>query len=77
MAQITSKSLDGMTYEVAGSKKINGKQASIKVASQLSTALLLWLLAKRHKVVLLAIGNVILVLNYVFPEWLQLLQSII
>lgn len=68
---------DGMKYEVTGNKAVNGKRASVKIASQLSTSALIWILVKRHKVGLLAIGNVILVLNFVFPEWTQFALSLI
>lgn len=53
------------------------KKAAVKVAGQLNTGSLIWLLVKRHKVGLLALGNVVLVLNWVFPEWTELLKSVI
>lgn len=73
-----TKTIDGMRYEAAGTKRIkDGKTATIKVAEQLGTASLIWVLVKRHKVGLLAIGNVLLVLNWIFPEWPELVKSLV
>lgn len=71
---------DGMAYEVAGNKtasKNTGKKTALKIADQVSTSSLVWLLAKRHKVGLLAIGNIVLVLNWAFPEWPQMVLGLI
>lgn len=71
---------DGMAYEPTGNKapsKGTAKKQAIKIADQLGTGSLVWLLVKRHKVALLAIGNVVLLLNWAFPEWPQLVKSII
>lgn len=76
---LQTKTLDGMKYEAAGTKKPskgNSKRVAIKIANELSTPTLLWLLVKRHKVALLATGNVILLLNWALPQWPQMLQSI-
>ena len=69
-----------MEYEASGSTKASkgtGKRVAIKSAEQLSTARLLWIIVVRHKIFLLAIGNVILVLNYIFPAWFDLVLSLI
>lgn len=69
-----------MQYEAAGSKKASkgaGKRATIKLAEQLSTPSLIWLLVKRHKVAILAIGNLVLLANFIFPEWPQLVLGLI
>lgn len=42
-----------------------------------NTTLTLWLLAMKHKVALLAIGNIILVLNWMLPEWPQMVLGLI
>jgi hypothetical protein len=65
-----------MTYEVTGNKKINTKTAATTMAQTLSTTSLIWLLVKRHKVQLLAVGNIVLVLNWAFPAWPQLIATI-
>jgi len=71
--------IDGMKFEVEKrrNKKVDGKTVALKMASQLSTSSLLWLVVKRHKVGLLAIGNVVLVLNWAFPEWPQLVLGLV
>ena len=57
----------------------NVKAASSKMltlaAEKLSTPQLLWLLIKRHKVALLATSNIILLLSFVFPPWLDVALS--
>lgn len=69
---------DGMKYEIAGTKRVtNGKRAAEKMAEQLGSGTLIWLLVKRHKVGLLAIGNIVLVLNWAFPLWPQLLLGLV
>lgn len=68
---------DGMRYELTGHKKpISNRQVNLQAANQLGTPSLLWLLVKRHKVAILAIGNVILVLNWAIPAWPQIIRSI-
>lgn len=57
--------------------KGTAKKQCLKIADQLGTGSLVWLLVKRHKVALLALGNVVLVLNWAFPEWPQLVRSLI
>ncbi len=49
----------------------------LKLADQLSTGAIIWLLVKRHKVGLLTIGNIILVLNWAIPAWPEIVKSLI
>lgn len=81
MSFAKAQSIDGlskaMTYEETGSKQINGKKATIKVAEKLGTHSLAWIVVKRHKVVILSIGNIVLVLNYVFPQWFELVKGLL
>lgn len=67
-------------YIETGSKKINAKAVNRKAYRQAvtshNTAYTLGILANKHKVALLALGNVVLVLNYVFPEWTELVKSL-
>lgn len=75
----TATKIDGMTYEVAGNKKAGkstGKKTALRIADQVGTPTLLWLLVKRHKIALLAIGNIILVLNWILPEWPQMVLGL-
>ncbi len=77
---LTNTKTEGMKYELdkVDKKKVSDpKRALIKEAEQLSTLTLLWVIVKRHKVGLLLIGNIILVLNYVFPAWFTFLTSLI
>lgn len=68
---------DGLKYEATKiSSKPNGKATALKIAGQVGTPSLLWLLTKRHKVALLAIGNIVLVLNWAFPEWPQMVLGL-
>lgn len=71
-----TKTVDGMTYEHIGARKINSKRAATKAAEMLSTSAILWLLVKRHKVAILATGNVILVLNWAIPAWPNIVRSL-
>lgn len=71
-----AKTVDGMAYEQTGSKKVNGKSVATKYANQMSTSSLIWLLVKRHKMGLLVTGNIILVLNWAIPEWVNILVSL-
>lgn len=74
------RNTDGMKYEAANITKPSagtGKRVAIRAAETLGTGSLVWLLAKRHKVALLAIGNVVLVLNWAFPAWAELVKSLI
>lgn len=68
-----------MQYEptIKINKKVDGKTTALKIANQVSTGSLVWLLVKRHKVGLLAIGNIILVLNWAFPAWPDMLLGLI
>jgi hypothetical protein len=65
-----------MQYELTGNMKPN-KRSATKLAEQMSTGALVLLLVKRHKVTLLAVGNVILVLNYAIPAWPSLAASLL
>ncbi len=65
-----------MSYEKTGNKKlVDAKGAMLKVASNLKTSSLIWLLVKRHKVALLAIGNIVLLLNWAIPAWPEIVKS--
>ena len=73
-----TKTMDGMSYELTGKKKVsNPKAVALKVASEVSTLSLLWLLVKRHKVALLAVGNIVLLLNWTLPQWLEIAKSVL
>lgn len=73
-----TKKVDGMAYEASGSTKVkDGKGAMLSIAGQLSTLSLIWLLVRRHKVGLLAIGNIVLVLNWTVPEWPTIVKSLL
>lgn len=77
MSKTTAQAMD---YEVTGKTKPSkgtGKRVAIQAAEQLSTTRLLWILVTRHKVALLALGNVILVLNWAIPEWTEIVKSLI
>lgn len=75
---LSNAKTDGMKYEVAGSKNIKDtKQIAVKAASSLSTGSLVWLLVKRHKVGILAFGNIVLVLNWAFPAWTSVIGSFV
>lgn len=72
--------IDGMAYETAGNKTVSkntGKKVALKVANQLSTSSLVWLLVRRHKVGLLMVGNIILVMNWALPEWPQMMLGLV
>jgi hypothetical protein len=73
-------SAQAMEYEVSGNKgasKGTGKRVAIKSAESLSTSRLLWILVTRHKVALLALGNIVLVLNWAIPEWTTIVVSLV
>jgi hypothetical protein len=75
---LTKTASQAMQYEAASKpSKPNGKTMALKVAGQVGTASLLWLLVKRHKVGLLAIGNIVLLLNWAFPEWPQIVLGLV
>lgn len=67
---------DGMKYEKSGSKHGTSKQIAMQAAATVGTPSLLWLLVKRHKVAILAVGNVLLVLNWALPEWHSMVMSL-
>jgi hypothetical protein len=73
-----------MTYEETPIKKATperanaiSKKMAVKATETLSTPSIIWILAKRHKVAILAVGNIVLILNWSFPEWTQLVKSLI
>lgn len=68
---------NAMTYEKSGNKHINPDKVALKYAEQLPTLKLSWLLVKRHKVAILAGGNVVLVLNWAVPQWVVIVKSLI
>jgi len=74
-------SKDNMQYETTGKQDIDARALNSKAyrsaVTRHSTIYTLWLLANKHKIVLLAVGNVILVANWVFPEWPQLVLGLI
>lgn len=41
-----------------------------------STLYTLWLLVVKHKLALLALGNIILVLNWALPEWFSMVLGL-
>lgn len=53
------------------------KAETKRIIDQQSTPSLLWVLVKRHKVGLLATGNVILVLNWAIPQWTTIAKSLL
>jgi hypothetical protein len=64
-----------MTYEetpVKICKKLNNRELE-----RMSSFYLVWFLMKRHKVAIFVTGDVILVLNYIFPAWFELVKSVI
>lgn len=76
---LTKQEVPASAYIKTGNKlasKGNSKRVAIKLAEELSTSRLLWIVTKRHKTGLLAIGNIVLVLNWAFPEWTQLVKSL-
>lgn len=54
-----------------------GRRSVVKQLDALGTPTILWHLAKRHKVGLLAVGNIILVLNWAFPAWTELVKPVL
>jgi hypothetical protein len=47
-----------------------------KQVNNRSSIYTLWLLAIKHKIGLMMIGNIVLVLNWVMPEWPQVVLSL-
>lgn len=78
MASVKAEALPkAMRYEQTGTKDIKDVHGvAIKMAESLTTSRLVWLLVKRHKVGLLAIGNIVLVLNWAFPAWTSFVASL-
>lgn len=56
---------------------VDGRATAKKIAERVGTPSLIWLLVKRHKIGLLVIGNVILILNWVFPPWTEIAKSLV
>ena len=71
---------DGMKYETTKRTKKPSNSAvkneKQRILDDYGTFYILWHLVKRHKVFLLAIGNIILVLNWAVPEWTNILLGI-
>jgi hypothetical protein len=72
-----------MQYEDIEAKPANGKRALdisnkvlVNAAKKLPTYRLLWIIIVRHKVAILAIGNIILVLNWAVPAWPEIVKSL-
>jgi hypothetical protein len=72
-----------MQYEDIEAKPVNGKRALdisnkvlVNAAKKLPTYRLLWIIIVRHKVAILAIGNIILVLNWAVPAWPEIVKSL-
>jgi hypothetical protein len=61
--------------------KVDGRTVAKKAYKQAvnrhSTIYTLWLLAVKHKVGLLMVGNIILVMNFILPEWPQMALGLI
>lgn len=77
---LTTQEVKSMDFIRTGNKSISNhstKQTAVKIASQLSTRSILWLLVKRHKVLILATGNIILVLNWTIPAWPEIIKSML
>ena len=72
---------DGMKYEPTKrtKKPSNGavKGEKQRILDGYGTFYILWHLVRRHKVALLAIGNIILLLNWAVPAWTDILSDII
>ena len=66
-----------LSYEETGSKNINGKRASVSFAEKLGTHSLLWILIKRHKVALLIPGWTLVLLNWAFPQWTEIVKALL
>lgn len=62
--------------EISNPAQVNRKMYRRTVENH-STTYTLYALAMKHKVFLLSIGNIVLVLNWVFPAWTQLVLSLI
>jgi hypothetical protein len=66
-----------MGYELTGTKGVKDTGAMlVRAAEQVGSFRLLWILLRRHKVGLLAIGNVVLVLNTMVPAWPEIVKSL-
>lgn len=74
---LDAKNTDGMKYELSKIKPSDMKGVALKLAGDLPTLSLVWLLVKRHKVFILSVGNVVLLLNFIFPAWTTFLSSVL
>ena len=76
---LTAAKTDGLKYELMSVNKtkiVDGKGALIKEAKKLGTPTLIWLIVKRHRVGLLLVGNIILLLNLIIPQWFSILLAL-
>lgn len=70
-----------MQYEETKVAPVNSRLPQIQnkvlvnAAKRLSTKRLLWILIVRHKVAILALGNILLVLNWAIPAWPEIVKS--
>lgn len=62
--------------EVKAPSKDIGQNVLVNAAKRLSTMRLLWIIIVRHKVAILATGNVLLVLNWAIPMWPNMVISL-
>lgn len=79
---LTKTADQAMKYEQSGKEAISDfaaveRKAYKKLITKHSTIYTLWLLAVKHKVGLLAIGNMVLVANWIFPAWPQMVLGLI
>lgn len=79
---LTKTAGQAMQYEATGKKQATDTRAIMQKAYKSavvnhSTLYTLWLLALKHKVGLLAVGNIILVLNWALPEWPAMVLGLI
>jgi len=72
---------DGMKYEPTKRTKKPSNSAvkgeKQRILNDFGTFYILWHIVKRHKVALLAIGNIILLLNWAVPAWTDILKDIL
>lgn len=81
MTLVKEGALDGKYIDTPQLSKVDGRTVAKKAYKQAvnnrSTFYTLWLLAVKHKTGLLVMGNIILVLNWAFPEWPQMVLGLI
>lgn len=81
MSLAKSGTMDGMKYEASGKKTISDPAAVDrkmyrKAIEKRSTVYTIYVVVMKHKMVFLVAGNVVLILNWVFPPWFQLVLSV-